>query len=109
MLTILALLGLALGADGASASAPPRAPSDLAGPWQLFVDDAGIAEKTNVARVYHAFEKLPANPVLVPENPWEGSTVYLYGTVLPAEDGKGYRMWYHSWAGGEYQIGRAHV
>lgn len=77
-------------------------PADLSGTWRLFVDDAAIAEKANVSRVYHAFEKFPANPVLRPEKPWEGSTAYVYGTVLPAEDGPGYRMWYHSWAGGAY-------
>ncbi len=102
MFTFLALLSLTLGADP---SAPAlRPPADLTGPWHLFVDDYGIEEKTKVSRAYHAFEKSPSNPVLVPEKPWEGSTVYLYGTVLPAEDGNGYRMWYHSWAGGEYHI-----
>ncbi len=102
MFNFLVLLCVTLGA-GPPASVP-RSPADLTGPWQLFVDDAGIVEKTNVSRVYHAFEKSPSNPVLVPEKPWEGGTVYLYGTVLPSEDGKGYRMWYHSWAGGEYHI-----
>lgn len=86
----------------AAASGGGTSPADLSGSWQLFVDDAGVAASSKITRVYHAFEKHAANPVLVPEKPWEGGTVYLYGTVLPAEDSTGYRMWYHSWAGGEY-------
>ncbi len=102
MFGFLAVLSIAL---GVGPFAPvSQSPADLSGSWQLFVDDAGIAGKTNVSRVCHAFEKSPSNPVLVPEKPWEGSTVYLYGTVLPGGDGSGCRMWYHSWAGGEYHI-----
>lgn len=96
MSSLLLLLCLALGAD-------PSGPADLSGPQQLFLDDIGISEKSQVSRTYHAFTKSPANPVLVPEKPWEGDTVYVYGTVLPAEAGGGYRMWYHSWAEGEYR------
>lgn len=97
-LVVLVCLSFGIGAPAPTVTSP----TDLTGPWQLFVDDAGIAEKVNVTRVYHAFEKAASNPVLVPEKPWEGSTVYVYGTVLPTEDRIGYRMWYHSWAGGEY-------
>lgn len=85
-----------------ASSAGAKPIGDLTGPWQLFVDDGIVADKANVTRTYHAFEKHPANPVLVPAKAWEGGTVYLYGTVLPEESGQGYRMWYHSWAGGEY-------
>jgi len=98
MHALLALTCLA----AAAAAQQPKSPADLTGPWQLLVDDAGIAEKANVSRVYHPFQKARENPVLRPEQPWEGSCAYVYGTVLPGEDGAGYRMWYHSWAGGEY-------
>jgi hypothetical protein len=101
MVGILSLLILSLGAD--SPASTVRSASDLTGPWQLFVDDGIIAEKANVKRTYHAFAKEPTNPVLVPDKPWEGVSVYVYGTVLPAEDGPGYRMWSHSWADGEYR------
>ncbi len=76
---------------------------DLTGPWQLFVDDHLIAEKQNVRRSYHVFQKHPANPVLVADKPWEGKTAYVYGTVLPTEDRKGYRMWYHAWSERSYR------
>lgn len=72
---------------------------DLTGPWQLFVDDHLIAESDNLVRVYHAFEKHAGNPVMTADKPWEGNAVYVYGTVLPNEDGQGYRMWYHSYDG----------
>ena len=87
----------------AAAAEGAKSLGDLTGPWQLLVDDHLIAEKANVARTYHAFEKHPGNPVLVADKPWEGTTAYVYGTVLPAENGSGYRMWYHSWAG-EYRM-----
>jgi len=54
------------------AGATPRSLGDLTGPWQLLVDDAFIAEKHEVVRVYHPFEKDPRNPVLVADRPWEG-------------------------------------
>jgi hypothetical protein len=77
---------------------------DLSGPWHLFVDDYLVAHKDNVTRTYHPFEKHAGNPVLNPDRPWEGRNAYVYGSVLPAEDGRGYRMWYHSWADGAYWI-----
>ena len=88
--------------EGAS-SARDRSPGDLTGPWQLLIDDAVVAEKSHLVRRYHTFKKHPGNPVLIPDRPWEGKVSYLYGTVLPQEQGVGYRMWYQSWAGGEYR------
>jgi hypothetical protein len=73
-----------------------RSLGDLSGPWQLLVDDYSIADKTNVVRTYHPFEKYAGNPVLLPSEAWEDSVTYIYGTVLPAESGTGYRMWYHT-------------
>ncbi|MBN1346722.1 MAG: hypothetical protein JXQ73_28790 [Phycisphaerae bacterium] len=99
---ILAAVCASTGSAPAAITAP-RQLGDLTGPWQLFVDDGIVAEKTDLTRVYHAFDKHPANPVLKADKPWEGTTAYVYGTVLPADSGAGYRMWYHSWAG-EYRI-----
>lgn len=76
--------------------------ADLTGPWQLFVDDYLIDEKINITRVYHPFEKYAGNPLLMADKPWEGRTSYVYGTVLPEEERKGYRMWYQGWTGKEY-------
>lgn len=41
----------------------PRTPSNLIGPWQLFIDDYLVASKTNVTRRYHPFRKDKSNPV----------------------------------------------
>ena len=92
-------------AFAAQTGAPPpaKSPTDLSGAWQLLVDDSVIAEKRGVVRRYHAFEKDARNPVLVADRPWEGKVVYVYGSVLPGVDGRGYRMWYHAWAAGEYR------
>ncbi len=68
---------------------------DLTGPWRLFVDDFPVLAKTNVVRTYHPFQKYAANPVLMPQHPWE-QLIYLYGTVLPNETRTGYRMWYQT-------------
>ena len=85
---------------------------DLTGPWRLFVDDYPVAAKSNITRSYHQFAKYvkePANPGLVIRanqdylSPWEGTCIYVYGSVLPNETGGGYRMWYHSLPGdGDY-------
>ena len=91
-------LALGLGVSIVNATdLPERALDDLTGPWQLFVDDYLVAEKTNVVRTYHPFTKYAGNPVLSPNKPWESRRSYLYGTVLPNEDGDGYRMWYQAY------------
>jgi hypothetical protein len=89
---------LILPAPGLHAQSMPagKNPADLTGPWQLFVDDYLIAARSNVVRTYHPFDKYAGNPVLVGDQPWEGGNIYIYGTVLPGEDGKGYRMWYQT-------------
>jgi hypothetical protein len=93
--TYAVLLLLFWTSPGAPAVANPRSLNDLSGPWQLFVDDHVVAARQDVVRTYHPFEKHPTNPVLVADQPWE-DLVYVYGTVLPAEDGSGYRIWYQN-------------
>ena len=73
-----------------------RSLGDLSGPWELMVDDHLVESRQNLVRRYHAFQKYPGNPVLKPDRPWEGQVAYLFGSVLPAENGEGYRMWYHT-------------
>lgn len=78
-----------------------RSLNDLSGPWQLFIDDSILVEKSGLTRTYHPFQKYAGNPVLVADKLWEygdkapgQGIIYLYGTVLPTESGQGYRMWY---------------
>ncbi|HPU25184.1 MAG TPA: hypothetical protein PK458_03285 [Phycisphaerae bacterium] len=78
--------------------ASQRSLNDLTGPWQLFIDDYLIASRdATIERVYHAFEKYPGNPIMVADQPWENNVV-VCNTVLPEEDGSGYRMWYYCWS-----------
>ena len=82
---------------GTSNAAERRHLGDLTGPWILMVDDYAVATKHNVVRHYHPFVKHKNNPVMIADKPWEGQVAYVYGTVLPGEDGRGYRMWYHTY------------
>ncbi|MBT3328287.1 MAG: hypothetical protein HN396_18850, partial [Gemmatimonadales bacterium] len=63
----------------------------------LFVDDVRIERKEGVVRRTHACSKL-AEPVISGRESWQSPSdderVYIYGTVLPSDDGEGYRMWY---------------
>jgi hypothetical protein len=70
--------------------------NELTGPWQLFVDDYLVASKDKVARTYHPFKKHPGNPIMVADQPWEHNVIASC-TVLPNEDGSGFRMWYYCW------------
>ncbi len=90
------VLGVLACLVGSAAVQAQQSLGDLTGAWQLFLDDVAISTRSNVNRTYHAFEKYAGNPVLTPTKAWEDSIVYIYGTVLPAETGGGYRMWYHT-------------
>ena len=60
---------------------------------QLFIDDEIISTKQGVVRTLHPARKLE-QPVLVPDRPWEGRRVYIYGSVHYDEDTQLFRMWY---------------
>lgn len=60
---------------------------------QIFVDDWIVEDVWQAPRKIHHPRKHPANPLLVPDRPWEVRTAALYGSVVPAPGG-GYRMWY---------------
>lgn len=70
----------------------------LAAETRLFVDDVELAKKENVVRRAHACAK-PAEPVLVPEKPWEQEgedrRIYVYGTVVRDPATGQFRMWYN--------------
>lgn len=78
----------------------------------LFVDDRWIARTYQVVRVVPPPLKEKNNPVLVPDRPWEGKDIYVYGTVL-LEQGK-FRMWYQIYnssepAGSRFQTAVAYA
>jgi len=68
---------------------------------QIFVDDYIIDTRERVVRTYHQFKRHPANPLLVPEKPWE-RTSFVYGTVLHDAETGTFRMWYTNSGGFSY-------
>lgn len=71
----------------------------------MFVDDAGVAVASEVARTIHPATRRES-PAMEPKERWEGTRLYLYGSIWPDEAG-GWRMWYMSRAnptGGDYLL-----
>jgi len=64
---------------------------------QLFLDDAVIASQQNLRREMHAVKKHPRNPLIIPDQPWEGRSVLLYGGVISDAETDRFRMWYLAW------------
>ncbi len=89
------------GAGDTLAAANDSAPDELAGPpsgpWRrLFLDATVVEDQAGLARVFHAAEKHPGNPVIKADRPWEGVSAitgpYVYGTVL--REANKLRLWY---------------
>lgn len=59
----------------------------------LFVDDAFVAETAGLRRVLHQPDDIDANPVIVPEHPWEHRRI-PFGSVLWFPDEGKFRCWY---------------
>ena len=96
VLALAAACAAAEGTENEGAVAAVRGPGEMTGPWQLFIDDYLIAAKKNVLRRYHPFKKYSGNPLIVVDKPWEANVVAAC-TVLPGEDGTGFRMYYYCW------------
>ena len=63
---------------------------------QLFVDDHIVEAIENLEREMHVVDKHPANPVMVPENPWEHKSHYTWdgGTAMYDEAMGIFRIWH---------------
>ena len=93
--TFLIATGLALGVMSA-AQAHEETPTriiELNELPLLFADDSGIAASSGVVRTIHAAKTRPA-PVLEPKLPWEGSRVYVYGSVYYDQSADRLSLWY---------------
>jgi hypothetical protein len=66
---------------------------------QFFFDDTQIAHHRRLVRRWLPAKVFP-HPVIVPDRPWEGRNLTLFGTVLP-DPGGGYRMYYTDWPAGQ--------
>ncbi|MDQ6610276.1 MAG: hypothetical protein M3Y85_10700, partial [Bacteroidota bacterium] len=75
----------------------------MKGKRELFVDDYRIESMQDVERIVHPGVK--SKPLINPTEPWEGNSVYIYGTVLNNQPaGSKYRMWYTSYVSGKYYL-----
>jgi len=63
----------------------------------LFLDDVIIESRQGIERHVYQARKHPQNPLLVPEKPWEGRCILLYGGVVRDPESKLFRMWYLAW------------
>ncbi len=66
---------------------------DIGSQKQLFVDDYLIESMTNTRQVLNRAEKVPDNPVLRPERPWEGNDVRLHQVFFNDAEQR-FNMWY---------------
>ena len=60
----------------------------------LFFDDWTLEYMRGFRRTVHQARKHAANPLVVPDKPWEGNRVQMYGTVLRDRQDGTFRMWY---------------
>ncbi len=63
---------------------------------QLFVDDFLIDRMERVTRGLHYPERAPENPIMKPDQPWEGTVILQPGTVLYDQEEHLFKMWYNT-------------
>jgi len=97
LVTVLTARGILMLLLSSHVALAEKSVGDLTGPWQLFVDDYLIKWKADVVRTYHPFKKYEGNPVVVVDKPWEHNVINST-TVLPNENGHGFRLWYYCWS-----------
>ena len=60
----------------------------------LFVDDHHISEIDNLIRRMNPLEKHPANPVVLPDRPWEGDSIYALNSAIWDSEAGVFKLWY---------------
>lgn len=61
---------------------------------QLFIDDYLIESTDNITRRLHQVQKHPANPIIKPDQPWEGKNTTPQGSVIYDNEDGIFKMWY---------------
>jgi len=85
----------ALSAHFVSAADPTVTPAvDVGRHAQLFIDKLLVDSSNGVAFTQHQGTTHPQNPLVVPDQSWEGWRLEIYGSVIYDEDEKLYKMWY---------------
>ena len=72
---------------------------DIGSTKQLLVDDYIVGEIEGARVRYHAFEKSPRNPLIVPDGPADLNLMGIYGTVIRDTSGR-FQMWHLSHSSG---------
>jgi hypothetical protein len=62
---------------------------------RLFVDDFHISALSKLKRTMHQVEKHPANPLIKPDRPWEGLTIWAMNSAIYDEKERLFKLWYH--------------
>jgi hypothetical protein len=70
----------------------------LRGNRQLLVDNLVIEHMDNLQKVLHQPTKHEANPVLIPDRPWEGNRAMGVAVIRDEEAGH-YKLWYRAESG----------
>ncbi|MBI2432147.1 MAG: hypothetical protein HYV26_04685 [Candidatus Hydrogenedentes bacterium] len=72
---------------------------------QLFIDNAFIESMSGLTRTFHAAVRHPANPLLVPETPWEvNGTWFVPFDVLRESAASPLRLWYGAYRKSENKL-----
>ena len=66
---------------------------------QFFIDDYLIAAAHNIGYTVHQPRKHEANPLVLPDRPWEGRRGSIIGPVIRDPDSGRLRMWYRTHQG----------
>ena len=83
------IAALTLAAPATSSAEPVRLEP---GVHQLFLDDAMVAERSNVTSTMHPSQEFAGNPVLMPALGVE-TLALLYGSVLYDDEASLFKMW----------------
>ena len=78
---------------------------DIGQEMQLFLDPSAYADRWDVVRRINAPARHPANPVVMPDQPWEhsiGQPIVIYD-----EEDRVFRMWYANFDVGKWGAGGA--
>lgn len=71
-------------------------PLEIGEQKQLLVDEYVVEDIWKVTRATSQAKKHERNPLIVGEQPWEGTGPYLHGSVLWDEDEACFKMWYQT-------------
>lgn len=61
---------------------------------ELFLDDVRIERTENVRRVLHEGKRHEGNPLIVPDQSWEGGQCFTFGGAVYVPEEKVYKIWY---------------